>query len=272
MSQFRRIFNLSAIAMATLVGFGSGAALAAPQVLALVETKGKVVLTCGEVECSAELTSFCLDAGRFSPHQGTPYRLAADGPVHLTVTTRDGRVLPIDVMTKARFVSVRRHFAVRVSVGRDVLEELGAHHAEVEVAANATLLPVPVPGDLRPIGKQEAALFSGPLRKVGSTVVDANKQRMAAARITSRMINLLGANRARSTPDTEVLWRRATAAHGGFSQAPKAIKMARGAVELCRYVARVDWSKSLRGCLEERHDGMVDFLNSKYWKAVKTGF
>ncbi len=59
--------------LAALVALGSGAAQAAPQALALVATKGKVALVCGARECGAEVTSFCLDAGRFSPAaSGTP--------------------------------------------------------------------------------------------------------------------------------------------------------------------------------------------------------
>ena len=36
-------------------------------------------------------------------------------------------------------------------------------------------------------------------------------------------------------------------------------------------VVNIGGSSSLRRCLQEQHDGFVDFLNSKFWKAVETG-
>ncbi len=52
---------------------------------------------------------------------------------------------------------------------------------------------------------------------------------------------------------------------------PAAGERARGAFELCRFVGSVGGPSSPRRCLQEQHDGFVDFLNSKSWKAVKTG-
>ena len=68
-------------ALIAFAALGSGAAQAAPQALALVATEEKVGLTCEGRECSAELTSFCLDAGRFSPAPGTAYHLAGAAEV-----------------------------------------------------------------------------------------------------------------------------------------------------------------------------------------------
>ena len=271
MPMLRHYFGSAGIGLAALVALGSGAAQAAPQILALVETKGKVGLTCSGSECSAELTSFCLDAGRFSPPRGTEYQVAVDGLIRLVGTTQDGRSLALDVKSHARFRSARRHLAVRVSVDRAALAALGVSHADIEVAANAALLPVAWPGDPNAITEHEAALFTGPLRQLGSLVVDGNTARMQAARVTSRMINLLPPNGGARAQSSETLWRRATAAGDKGSLSPQARKRARGAIELCRFVASINGSSSLRRCLQEQHDGFVDFLNSKFWKAVKTG-
>ena len=133
----------------------------------------------------------------------------------------------------------------------------------------------------RAITETEAALLTGPLRHVGSLVVDGNAERMQAARVTSRMINLLpargGAGSAMSDVGAgdvaagEALWRRATAVSRVDSLSPAARTRARGAFELCRFVGTVGGPSSLRRCLQEQHDGFVDFLNSKFWEAVKTG-
>ena len=265
-----------ALVLAALVALGSGAAQSAPQALALVATEGTVGLTCEGRECSAEMTSFCLDAGRFAPPQGTAYRLAGRGLIRLIATTKDGRALALDARSHLRFESARRHLAVRVSVDRAALAALGVTQAEIEIAENVALLPVPRPGDPDPITETEAALLTGPLRHVGSLVVDGNAERMQAARVTSRMINLLPARGGAGSAMSEVgageaLWRRATAASRVDSLSPAARKRARGAFELCRFVGTVGGPSSLRRCLQEQHDGFVDFLNSKFWEAVKTG-
>jgi hypothetical protein len=257
--------------LAALLLLGSGAAQAAPQALALVATKGKVGLACEGRECSAELTSFCLDAGRFSPPPGTEYRLAGSGLIRLLGTTEDGRTLALDALSHLRFESARRHLAVRASVDRAALQALGVSRAEIVIAENVALLPIPRPGDPNPITEGEAAVFTGPLRHLGSLVVDGNAERMQAARVTSRMINLLSPGSGSGAAGGEALWRRATAASGADGLSPVARKRARGAFELCRFVVNIGGSSSLRRCLQEQHDGFVDFLNSKFWEAVKTG-
>ena len=264
-----------AMVLAALVALGPGAAQSAPQALALVATEGPVGLTCEGRDCSAEITSFCLDAGRFAPPQGTAYRLAGSGLIRLIATTEDGRALALDARSHLRFESARRHLAVRVSVDRAALAALGVTQAEIEIAENVALLPVPRPGDPDPITETEAALLTGPLRHVGSLVVDGNPERMQAARITSRMINLLpargGYTAAGDVGAGEALWRRAAAASSVDSLSAAARTRARGAFELCRFVGTVGGPSSLRRCLQEQHDGFVDFLNSKFWEAVKTG-
>jgi hypothetical protein len=194
-------------------------------------------------------------------------------------TTQDGRTLALDARSYLRFESARRHLAVRVSVDRAALEALGISRTEIEIAENVALLPVPRPGDPDPITEGEAALFTGPLRHLGALVVDGNGERMQAARVTSRMINLLapggesvsGESGGGESGGGEALWRRATAARGADDLSPAARERARGAFELCRFVGNVGGPSSLRRCLQEQHDGFVDFLNSNFWKAVRTG-
>ena len=138
---------LPALVLAALITLGSGGTQAAPQALALVATDGKVGLTCGARECSAEVTSFCLDAGRFSPPRGTEYRIAGGGQIRLIGTTQDGHAVVLDARSHLRFESARRHLAVRVSVDRAVLAALGVERIEIEIAENVALLPAPQPGD-----------------------------------------------------------------------------------------------------------------------------
>ena len=271
MKSIQYCFAISGLVLSGVVA-GAPAAVSAPQALALVETGGTIDLACAGATCSAELTSFCLDSSRFSPPKGTEYELATEGLVQLVGTTPGGRSVTLDAGKIARFVSQRRHLAVRVSVDRAKLKAYGLSHVSVHVAAHAALLPIPGRADPTAIGKAEADLFTGPLRKLGSQIVDTNATRMQAARITSRMINLLP-DAGTGAKQMEPVWRRATtaAAMPGKPLSPKAKQKARGALELCRYVTQVNRRISLKECLQEKHDGLVDFLNQQYWKAVKTG-
>ncbi len=60
-------------------------------------------------------------------------------------------------------------------------------------------------------------------------------------------------------------------ARGADGLSPAAGERARGAFELCRFVGSVGGPSSPRRCLQEQRDGFVDFLNSNFWKAVRTG-
>ena len=270
MSLFQHRIGSAGMVLAALVAFGSGAAQAAPQALALVATEGKVGLACAGHDCSAELTSFCLDASRVSPPRGTAYHLAGGGQIQVTGVTTDGRSVTLDARSVLRFESARRHLAVRVSIDRAALRAQGIERAEVEVWDDVALLPQSQADDENPISEGEAVLFSGPLRQLGALVVDGNGERMAAARLTSRMINLLPSG-GKAPVGGEALWQRATAPEGSDAISPAARERARGAFELCRYVGTVAGASSLRRCLQDQHDGFIEFLNSKYWDAVKTG-
>ena len=68
-----------------------------------------------------------------------------------------------------------------------------------------------------------------------------------------------------------MIFDKAIERSGGKKLSDEARKRAKGAMKLCRYVSRVNPAISFRKCLQERHDGMVDYLNGKYWKAVKSG-
>ncbi len=258
-------------ALIAFAAFGSGAAQAAPQALALVATEGKVGLVCEGRECSAELTSFCLDAGRFSPAPGTAYHLAGAEDVRVTGTTVHGRSVSLDPQEFLRFESARSHLAVRVSASRVALEALGLSRVAVSIGANVALLPAPKPGDPNPITESEAAVLTGPLRALGSRIVDGNGERVQAARVAGRMINLLPPGGGAGEIGGEALWRRATASSGADGLSPEARKRARGAFEFCRFAVNIGGSSSLRRCLQKQHDGFIDFLNSECWDAVKTG-
>lgn len=255
------IRRLELTTLSALVGLvlGVGAVQAAPQSLALVATETAVELTCEGSTCGAEFSTFCLQMDRFSPRPGTPYRLAG-GEIRLVGTAEDGRRVELDPRRYLRFESLRGHLALRISIARQQIDRLGLERVAVAVGENASLVPDEVALD----ADAELAMLAHRLRPLGSLIVDGNRHQMAAARITNRLINALPAS-GRDNADA-VPWRRAVG-----DAAPEAVVMARKSVAFCRFAESRAILGGLRRCLQAEHDGFLDFLNSAYWKAVRTG-
>lgn len=254
--------------LAALIAFGSSAAPAAPQALALVATEERVGLVCQGEVCSAEFTTFCLQPDRFAPSSGTRYRLTQGAAVQLFGTTSDGQQTTLDPQEHLRFESIRGHVALRISMSRAAMEALDLRTAEIAVGQHVFLLPVPEPDDTDPITESEIAVLTGALRPLGARIVDVNDRHMTAARITNRMINLLPPS---SETGGHALWRQAVEGIGQGQLSPDAEKMARGALAFCRFAVNRAASTSLRRCLQTEHDGFIRILNSEYWDATKTG-
>jgi hypothetical protein len=253
-----------------LTVFGGTTALAAPQALGLVATNGTVELICHGKRCGAEFTAFCLQPDRFSPDRGTPYDLASTGQVRLTGTRTDGSTLALDPEQWLWVEALRTHVAVAISVPRDKLAALGLAKIELEVGEMVALLPTPQPADERPLDEVDVALATGPLRTLGARVVDHDQDRMAAARVTNRMINLLPPRGAGGNTDDGALWSRALGSRdGGLSEG--ATDLVQGAYRFCNFALERSATSSLRHCLQGQHDGFLDFLNSRYWDAMETG-
>jgi hypothetical protein len=269
------VLGLTALGLTVV---GGATALAAPQALGLVATNGSVDLVCQSGRCGAEFTAFCLQADRFSPVRGTRYDLASTENVRLTGTLEDGRKIALDPEAWLRVEALRTHVAVAISVPSYRVAAQGLAKIELEVGEKVALLPTPQAADPRPLDQVDVALATGPLRSLGSQVVDHDQERMTAARVTNRMINLLPAGRTDGTADGTgdgtgddgALWSRALG-----SQDPKlsegAQDMAQGAYRFCRFAVERSAASSLRACLQGQHDGFLNFLNSQYWDAIDTG-
>ena len=78
------------------------------------------------------------------------------------------------------FLQNRGYTAVSASLPEPALARLGTVSASLEVAADATLLPVPQRGDPDPLTAEEIALTVGPLRALGTRMVDVGPRNLAA--------------------------------------------------------------------------------------------
>jgi len=268
MQKINRCFGLVAITIVAGALISPSVGIAAPQVLALVATHGGTTLTCDGVVCSAEFSAFCLQQNRSSPPRGTAYRLENAGTLKVIGTTEDGGTIMLDPATDLKFESLRTHVAIRIALPTATLRQYGLKTVSVDIGDNVTLSPIPVPGDRNPQDEAGLAAASGPLRAVGSRIVDSNGDRMAAARLTNRLINDLNANAVPRTDVAQSLWRRAVGETAQVSAGAR--RMARGAIEMCQYAVERRIGE-IKGCLQQHHDRFIDFLNANYWKTIGTG-
>ena len=256
--------SLLALVLVALAGFPVGTASAAPQALALMATNGAVPLTCVDGTCSVELSTFCLQQDRDSPRAGVPYRLASATGIRLVASDGNGRTFRLPIPESSRISAERGYWAVTLTLPEDALAGIEAVQVAVEVGENVSLLPVATLGDLAPQGEAEAAVATGPWRRVGSRVVDGGGPWAETARLTNRMINWLPQARAASAEEQAGAWSKALAsAEGPWSAGVARAKAIR---DYCLGPERA--GRQLRQCPQQEHDLILTDLTGTYWKAL----
>ena len=255
---------------AAAIGFGwSGAANAAPQVLALVSTAAPVELTCAGETCTARFSSYCLQPDRAAPHGGQRYTVAAPDMLTITGTTPDGRRIALDGGQVA-IMATASHVAVSLSLPRAELARRGLTGAAVQVREAATLLPAPAAGDERPQTDADIALATTTLRALGRKLVDDDAMRMAAAHETMYLVNSLPGGRMGTAAATRAIDGLLTPDR--LAALPAAARpFVTDARDYCALVADNDVTTTLRQCLAGEHASMMFYLNQDYWDALTGG-
>ncbi|HUT47851.1 MAG TPA: hypothetical protein VM325_00800 [Alphaproteobacteria bacterium] len=254
---------------ATLLPFAN--ASAAPQMLGLVATDGAVPFICAGTTCTAELTSFCLEEARDAPRAGRVYRLVPTRALALVVITATGSKRRVAAGPGLRFAVTRRGVAaVRATIDRARLKEMGAARLAIDVGAQVSLLPEARTGAGTPHSAGDIARVAGALRATGTALVDRAGPDIEAARLINRTINRLPAL-GKSAPEGRITaWRTARAA--SRSASPAGIARAKFIYKQCRqWTAATSTPLSLRECLEGRHIGLLSALNQRYWDATRPG-
>lgn len=243
---------------------------AAPQSLALVATDRPVHLSCADGVCAAEFTAFCLQPERSSPVPGTNYAMTTKSRIAVNAFTQDGRKIALEPRSSLRFRAWRGHTAIQVSLAPGLKQRLDLQSVAIDLAAHVVLAPEAVAGDDNPISADELALVEDALRPAGTAVVDNDPEGMAAARLTNRLVNLLPGYET-DTASTAKHWRTLMTGARRDGLRPMAVRYAQNAYDLCRYYADRVVPGDMRRCLQGQHDRLIKRLNSKYWKAIRTG-
>jgi hypothetical protein len=165
-----------------------------------------------------------------------------------------------------RFFESRAFMAVAAFIPRVDLDQLGATKARIRVAENASLLPVPEPNDPNPLTAKEIAYATGSLREESARLLEARPE-AATARLLAAVTNRLpyaqdfDAGRVENVVDGVI---------GGITAgSPDRVGVgeARAKINMCaRDVAYMRF-RTMRGCLESKHDQLIRDLNVDYWNS-----
>ncbi len=267
MHSFVRILALAVFAAA---GWPTGAG-AAYQIMALIASNGAVTLTCSRGECAAEFSSFCLQPDRASPRRGVQYYVIGREGVTIVGTTPDGRTLSMAPTGDLRITALRGHNAVRISVPVATLRTLGLESVAIEVGEGVSLVPEPIVGDPDPQIERDIAIATGPLRVLGSRIVDHGGDATVAARLTNDFINALP-ERGRVSPDVrDGLWNDLIRARSRPAMTPGTEEAMRRGFEHCRATSSGGSFITMRQCLGSLHDRFMGEPNTEFWDRLKLG-
>lgn len=252
------------LAFGLLAALAPDRAFAAPQILAALPSESGIPFACEDGRCVADLSTYCLQRDRPAPEYGAAYEPASAGAFTLVVTDASGAERRLGAGDHVSFVEGRGFTAVSAHIAAEKLLGLGAVSARIEIAANASLLPVAVAGDPDPLTPDEVARTIGPMRGLGTRVVDASPKGGAAGVIGA----LANASPRRGTiapARRETVWRRVTGEnHAGATRNP-GLKLARSAYDGCLAAFDGHEAFSFRSCLETRHDALLRDLSVEYW-------
>ena len=236
----------------------AGAAVAEPQALGLLASDAPIPVTCDTRGCEASLTSFCLERDRASPQAGDPYRIVA-GELRLLVRHDYGEeVLPANDI--AVFTADRGHRTVSIRLSEDLAAQWPAAKLFLEIGSGATLLPA---DEEDGAGRDavEIAALTGPLRDLGSRIVDGASAKSDTLRLLNRAINALPKLGRGGLAQSDAVWEQSLPADG------TARRLAQRTYESCEGKTRSGLYYSFRNCLAVAHDKLIMQLNERYWDA-----
>ncbi len=239
-------------------------AAAAPQVLAVLSTGNGAAMKCENGECTASLSSYCLQQNRSEPDMGAPYHAANPTSFTLVLEMSDGSqksVIAPDMMT---YRAERGYKSVEAVVAENFLRQQGAVSARVMVGPKASLIPDPDEDDLNPLTEAEIALAIGPSRIMGSLIVDTTED-AKAARALAVMLRGIPDWQGWPTTSRGDLWgmidnvaQLENVVGDDYSLIESEFKTCADSYESSEYYG-------IGYCLRKRHDDELLKLNKQYW-------
>jgi hypothetical protein len=261
----------SLLGAAGALALGAGVANAAPQILGIVASNGVLPLACDDQGCRAELSTFCLQQPRANPEVGQQYTLADAASLTLVGRNAAGETLRLPAGPYLRFVSDRGFTSVALALPDATVQALGLTALAVEVAKDASLIPVEAPGDSNAQSADEIALATGAHRRQGESFFDDSGESADAIRLTNLMLNQLPRSGRQATDTDGRVLTAALASDTGSAAVPAGLDLTRSIYATCQ--TKVDVTHhvdSMRSCLEGSHDRLVINTNVDFWKSLSS--
>jgi len=244
-----------------------GQSQAAPQILAVLATETGVPFTCDGEFCRADLSTYCLQRDRPAPQAGTQYLPANTDDFTLTVKTASGKVRNLPAIEHVTFAETRGFMSIAAIIEERQLRRLGSLEATIQVGEQASMLPVPTPGDPDPLTEKEIAYATQSLRSQGSDIVD-RRPEAASARVLARVMNSLPQNGPIDGGVLDSAWEQSIGDEFPDGvPATSALPRARAEYGRCKGGSFSRSYGGLRRCLEFRHDELIRDLNIDYWNS-----
>lgn len=262
-----KTFTLLAALPLIATALASAPAQAAPQILGLIASNEPVPMTCVGGTCTAELSSVCLQQHRPTPPTGTVYRPAKGTDITLTVTGSDGVIHRLSVAATLTFISHRQFSAVKVSLPEATIRRLGDGVAKLSVGPMASVVPVAIKGDPKPLSAGEIARYTGPLRALAERAFERDSDHVNATRILNQMVNRLPENSDFGIEKVTSLWQQTV----GKDVTDETQKYLKHAVKDCRETLRTGVMSDLRSCLSYHHDYLSGENTTSGWRAMNPG-
>jgi len=267
MTLFRRLSLLLLSAVAA-TAFGGTSSIAAPQILGLVASADPLPLNCENGICATQASSFCLQKWRLSPPAGTTFSVASNRGLRLIATLKDGSQIVVP-NPKMSIVASRGHTSVQLSVDVKWMTSRGYQSAALEIGENVSLIPHEMANDPKPQTARDIKVATGPLRALGSKMVDhqsgVSGTALGAAKLLNRVASALPKLGRSLVPIREKAWENGM--QGVVKASARQIATARGEFNNCFERTTVGY-QSLRQCLGSRHDILVGKMNDRYWAAT----
>jgi hypothetical protein len=251
----------------TAIALSLAPARAAPQILGLIASTEPVPMTCAGGTCTAELSSVCLQQHRPTPPTGTVYRPASSTQITLTVAGPNGGKRRLRVDGVLNYESLRQFSAVKVSLPESTVRRLGNGAAMISVSPMASLVPVPVEDDPKPLSASEIARYTGPLRALAEKAFEGDRDRVNATRILNQMVNRLPKDSNAGIEEAGPLWKLTVSK----DTSAETRKFLTRAIESCRETVRTGVQANLPSCLRYQHDYLSGENTNNAWQAMNPG-
>lgn len=260
--------TLASMAAGLAVVLLASPAGAAPQMLVLLESGGRLPLQCDGATCVAELVTMCLQPERHMPEQGRLYRPLEGGGITAAGRDSAGRAVQRPLPPAARIKALRSHLAVRLEIPETWLRQHFADHQGVVVNGGVVLLPLAAAGDTRPITGAEILQAKDHAVTVAARAFADNPDSVLTARISNYLINALPPGKAVDDRTLAIAWQSALAELPGSA---RHLPTTRFAVDYCYYSANNNLAASFQSCLQGRQDRALEDVHQGYVDALATG-